>query len=263
LDAQRDGGLRVTVLAQDGKALASTTRVVQATHARTQLWVALAAENIGPGVSARVRLQGLHTSPVVVPVDGDGSWAVRLVRAQDDLKVVHTGDATVYQRMSAAGRIRWASSDRVVPGENARVRLLASGKAKATTVVLERATDSRALDGSSRASIRLVADEGDELKLAVDAQGSGFLVVADAMSAGGWTASVDGRASPLLPADEAFSAVYLEPGRHIVDLSFAPPGQRTGVAISAASVIMVLLGVSWTAIQRRSRRRAGAPKLNG
>jgi hypothetical protein len=262
LDVERDGGLRVTIVAQDGKVLASTTRMVPATHATTSVWVALAAEDIGPGVSAKVKLEGIHTSPLVVPIDDDGSLAVRVVRALDDLKVVHTGDATIYERTSAANRFRWASDDRVVVDEKARVSLLSSGQINATTVVLERAADARDLDGSSRASVEVVADEGDHLKIAVDAEGSGFLVVAEAMRAGGWTASVDGRGSPLLPADEAMSAIYLGPGRHVVDLTYAAPGLRTGAVISAASVIVLLLGVSSAAIRRGSRRRERAAKVS-
>ena len=261
--AKTGGGLRVTVLAQDGTQLASTTRILPTGVAVTKVWVALAAEDISPGVLARVKLEGLRTSSLVVPIDHDRSWVVELVRGQDNLKVVHTGDATIYQRMSAANRFRWASDYRVVADEQARVRLLSSGQAKATTVVLQRAADARDLNGSSRASVQVVADEGDDLKVAVNAGGSGFLVVADAMSAGGWTATVDGRASPLIPADEAFSAVYLGPGRHVVSLEYAAPGLRLGSAISAASVMVVLMGVARTAIRRRSRRRARAPKVSG
>jgi len=224
--------------------------------------VALAAGDIRSGVSARVKLEGLGTPSLVVPIDSNRSWVVRLVRGQDDLTVVHAGDATIYQRMSAASRFRWASDDRVVADEQARVSLLSSGRVKATTVVLQRAADARDLNGSSKASVRVVADEGDDLKVAVNAGGSGYLVVADAMSAGGWTATVDGRASPLVPADEAFSGVYLGPGRHVVSLEYAAPGLRLGSAISAASVMVLLLGGAGTAIRRRSRRRAQAPKAS-
>jgi len=262
LDVRGDGGLRVSVVAQDGKVLASTTRTLPATSASTKAWVALAAGDIRSGVSARVKLEGLGTPSLVVPIDSNRSWVVRLVRGQDDLTVVHAGDATIYQRMSAASRFRWASDDRVVADEQARVSLLSSGRVKATTVVLQRAADARDLNGSSKASVRVVADEGDDLKVAVNAGGSGYLVVADAMSAGGWTATVDGRASPLVPADEAFSGVYLGPGRHVVSLEYAAPGLRLGSAISAASVMVLLLGGAGTAIRRRSRRRAQAPKAS-
>jgi hypothetical protein len=263
LDTKGNGGLRVSVVAQDGTVLASTTRMLPAVAARRMVWVALAAQDIPPGVSARVKLEGLRTSSLVVRADPDRSWAVWVVRGQDELKVVHTGDATIYQRTSAAARFRWASDDRVVADETARVRLLSSGKVSESTVVLQRAADARDLGGASRASVRVLADDGDNMKVAVNADGAGFLVVADALGAGGWTASVDGRASPLVPADEAFSAVYLGPGRHVVSLDYAAPGLRLGSAISAASVIVLLLGVSLIVIRRRSRRRAPAPEVSG
>lgn len=258
-----DGGLQVTVVAENGTVLTSTTRIMSATGVPTKVWVALAAESIDHGASARVVLRGLGRSSLVVPINGDKSWAVSLVRGSDDLRVVHAGDATIYQRTSAASRFRWASADRVVTDEKARVQLISSGKVDATTVVLERAADARALDGSSTGSVAVLADEGGHLKIAVDADASGFLVVADAMRGGGWTASVDGRAVPLLPADEAMSAVYLGSGRHVVEMSYTPPGLRAGVAISTVSMLVLLLGVSRVVILRRSRRRGrvGEPSV--
>lgn len=260
LDVVGNGGVQVKVVAADGKVLASTTRILTTSHAASKVWVALAAESIDQETSVRVVLQGVRTPSLVVPTNDDPSWAVSLVRGGDDLKVVHAGDATIYQRTSAAGRFRWASAAVVVADEKARVQLISSGKVDATSVVLERAADARALDGSSTAKVEVLADTGDGLRIAVDAAGSGFFVVADSLRGGGWTASVDGHTAPLLPADEAMSAVYLTSGHHVVELSYAAPGLRTGAAISAISLLVLLVGGSSAVVRRRSRRRAGIAK---
>ena len=105
-----------------------------------------------------------------------------------------------------------------------------------------------------------LGEPGVGLRISVDAAGSGYFVVADSLRGDGWTASVDGHTAPLLPADEAMSAVYLTSGHHVVELSYAAPGLRTGAAISAISLLVLLVGASSAVVRRRSRRRAGIAK---
>jgi len=75
----------------------------------------------------------------------------------------------------------------------------------------------------------------------------------------GWTATVDGTATPLLRADYALRALYLPAGRHDVELRFAPPGFADGQRIAdqalTAAMLLAVLGLllplaSW-----------GAPRL--
>ncbi len=51
----------------------------------------------------------------------------------------------------------------------------------------------------------------------------------------GWRAYVDGRAAPVLRANYAFRAVYLEPGYHEVRLVFEPLSWKVGLGISLAT----------------------------
>ncbi|MGA9350519.1 MAG: YfhO family protein [Anaerolineae bacterium] len=51
----------------------------------------------------------------------------------------------------------------------------------------------------------------------------------------GWRAYVDGRAEPILRANYAFRAVYLEPGYHEVRLVFEPTSWKVGLGISVAT----------------------------
>ena len=125
-------------------------------------------------------------------------------------------------------------------------------------MLLERPADARSLDGTSKAAVKLLRDQGDQLRISVDAGGSGYLVVADSLRAGGWTASVDGRAVALVAADEAMSAVYVASGRHIVELTYAAPGLRAGAVISAVSILVLMVGVCSAVIRRRSRRQERA-----
>jgi hypothetical protein len=68
----------------------------------------------------------------------------------------------------------------------------------------------------------------------------------------GWRAYVDGRPQPVLRANYAFRAVYLEPGYHEVSLVFEPLSWKVGLGISVATWIG--LG-AWALFTWRARRR--------
>ena len=64
----------------------------------------------------------------------------------------------------------------------------------------------------------------------------------------GWTAKVDGQEVTLHRANTMFMGLYLDPGEHEVELSYATPGARAGLAASAVGVVGTVL---WGAISRR------------
>ena len=64
----------------------------------------------------------------------------------------------------------------------------------------------------------------------------------------GWTAKVDGQEVTLHRANTMFMGLYLDPGEHEVELSYATPGARAGLAASAVGVAGTAL---WCAISRR------------
>lgn len=55
----------------------------------------------------------------------------------------------------------------------------------------------------------------------------------------GWSATVDGRMATVLRANLAMRAVPLAAGRHVVVLTFAPPGLWAGMAMSMASLLAI------------------------
>ncbi len=75
----------------------------------------------------------------------------------------------------------------------------------------------------------------------------------------GWTARVDGREVELHRANTMFMGLYLDPGAHEVELSYATPGARAGLAAGAAGVAGTAL---WCAASRRNRE-AGAAGAGG
>lgn len=78
----------------------------------------------------------------------------------------------------------------------------------------------------------------DQVALEVDAERPGHLVLVDAYDPG-WRATVDGQPAPLVPANVAFRAVPVPPGRHVVEMKYRPPAVFGGIVISLAGVAAV------------------------
>ena len=70
-----------------------------------------------------------------------------------------------------------------------------------------------------------------------------------------WKTAVDGEETAILRADYALRAVPLEPGTHMVEMWYAPPGWTIGLVISSlALLLLVALGIIWLWQWQRSRR---------
>jgi hypothetical protein len=224
----------------------------------------VAGEGLDPflPVSAQVWLTGT-TGPVALG-GSDGATACRAVRPADDgLRLVHADQGSViYQRLTALPRIRWAGRGVAVADPAARVAALAAG-VPADTVVLDRAADGPAAagpaDGQPTAGsgapgrVDVVTDDPETIIARVDADGDGFLVVADSIARDGWEASVDGRPVDVLPADHAMAAVAVPAGSHVVTFHYVAPGLRTGLTVSLGSGLLVAGLLGWPLVTRRRR----------
>jgi Bacterial membrane protein YfhO len=88
--------------------------------------------------------------------------------------------------------------------------------------------DARPADAET---IRVSGDEATGLTVDVNLTAPGFLVVSD-VEYPGWSASLDGVATPLYRADGIVRGVSVPAGRHAVAFAFDPPGLATGNAVS-------------------------------
>jgi Bacterial membrane protein YfhO len=208
--------------------------VSAATAATAQVWVS--------GASAPFALAGEAGIPAcgtVTPV-------------ADGLKLVASdAGAIVYQRLTSLPRIRWASTSRVQTDPNARVAELKAGIG-ATTVLLDTAAPA---SENKPATVKVTAGDGDRLAATVNATGAGYLVVADSMQQPGWTATIDGRPTELVPADNAMVAVRVPAGLHQVEMTYTVPGQRSGLLISGASLLAFGFVLLWWRRPRRAQPR--------
>jgi Bacterial membrane protein YfhO len=138
----------------------------------------------------------------------------------------------------------------VVPGIDAALRFpYAPGFRPGADVALNAGPAATCRSGIAR---RVFSASGAE-RYVVDADGAGYLVVRESF-ARGWTASVDGTATPVLRANGKHRAVPVPAGRHEVDLRYVPPGLGWGLGLSLLSAGAVagvwLSGDRWPMIGR-------------
>jgi hypothetical protein len=117
-------------------------------------------------------------------------------------------------------------------------------------------TDDRPPNGQSPPATpaRVVSRTDTSVTVEVRARARGQLVLLDTFYPG-WRAEVDGRSTPIRPANAAFRAVAVPPGRHEVRFSYRPGSVIAGGAISlaAGAAILACLVVP----RARARRRGG------
>ena len=88
----------------------------------------------------------------------------------------------------------------------------------------------------------ITAEASDRLRVEVELDGDGYLVVADTYDPG-WRARVDGREADLLRADTCFRALALPAGRHTVEMVYRPPVVLAGLLASAIALVVVVAGI--------------------
>ncbi len=180
---------------------------------------------------------------------GQGPAIGEVTPNPDGLRLVYVGSSAIYQRLNALPRIRWASATEVVTGQRQRVRLLASGSLPDSTVVL---SEPGPVAAGKPGEIKVDQDGTDTISTTVNAQGAGYLVVADADQVG-WAATVDGAPADLVSADQGLVAVHVPAGRHTVTLNFSLPHAHAAAWVSAGvAVVLILLSLGdWWLVRRR------------
>lgn len=251
-----DGGsLSVELRDERGRTVGGGERVLAQGVGDPALWIAVTADVADDQeVEVVVRAHGM-TRPVEVAVDEAGDAVLEVRRVADGLRVVSAGEATVVERLTALPRVRWASAEVVLADPDERVAAMAAGRVDDDAVVLHHEADAVGTRPSS-ARVEVVEDGTDVAVVEVDADGDGWLVVADSMQGSrGWSVTVDGAPAELVDAEHASGAVLVPAGRHTVRLAFTTPGARTGAAASAVGLVL-LAGAAVAHRVPRPRRRA-------
>jgi hypothetical protein len=108
-------------------------------------------------------------------------------------------------------------------------------------------------EGAEGESLDITAYGPNAIHLTANTLAEAYLVLSEVYYPG-WKAYVDGRAEPVLRANYAFRAVYLEPGYHEVRLVFEPLSWKVGLGVSIATWVGLVV---WGLLSWLSCRRAG------
>jgi Bacterial membrane protein YfhO len=110
---------------------------------------------------------------------------------------------------------------------------------------------------SVRGEIESIEESPGNLRMVVEASGATAVVVRDSFAAG-WSATVNGRPTPVLRADGRHLAVRVAAGRSEVKLRYRPPHLRPGLLLGAASA--AITAALWG--RRRSPALSGGPQAS-
>jgi hypothetical protein len=106
-------------------------------------------------------------------------------------------------------------------------------------------------DAAEISTARLEEEEDGRMMVRAQLKTPGTLVVQNGFSSG-WTARVDGRPAPVLPANLLFQSIDLEPGDHRIELEYETPGLALGFGLSVLAWIYLTLGIPGLFSRRRN-----------
>jgi hypothetical protein len=97
--------------------------------------------------------------------------------------------------------------------------------------------------------------DSDSIECTVTTGRSGYLRIIESWDPG-WSATVNGKPVPIVPAMDALLAVPITPGRHMVQFVYRTPGLGLGLAISFTSLVL-LGGLMWAIREKEQRQLRG------
>nr|MDT0660050.1 hypothetical protein [Micromonospora sp. DSM 115978] len=248
------GRLEVTIRDAAGQELVQGSRRFIRVQPGEPFYVPLPGDRISPAGPLSAELTLRASRPVEV-AGFDGAPAVSTVAGEaDGLVLAYAGNSVVWERLTALPRVRWASGALVAADPQQRLTALSQRVVGPDQVVLDLPPAQE--PGGLPATVEVTRDGTDGFEVAVNAQGAGFLVVADAIQAG-WEATVDGTPAEIVPADHGLAAVAVPAGQHTVSLRYRMPRDNLGGALTATGLV-ILAGVGLAVVVRRRRDRSAA-----
>lgn len=222
---------------------------------------------------ASLRLRVAHSAPVFVCLagyvaeDAHGSFTIGPDSRYRQIPSCQTGVAVVSRETSPGTEAWMVPLAEPISGNKAtrraRARALDSSFDPRRSVVIEVETGTdlatiaqnatRPSDYSGRATVARLIPE--HVVVETTSSQPGWIVFSQSWYRG-WTATLDGRATQLFPANGAILALPVPGGRHRVELQFLTPGLLVGGTLSLAGVFASVVGLAY-GLRRRSRGMGG------
>ncbi len=118
------------------------------------------------------------------------------------------------------------------------------------TVILESGEPLRQEPGEN--SISILRYEPNHMAFEVNTTNPAYFLISDIFHPH-WKAAINGKETPILVADYALRAVQLQPGNHLIEMWFSPPGWIWGLSVSLLTwFLLVALIIVWIWRGRKS-----------
>lgn len=186
-----------------------------------------------PGDMVSVRVRSTHC-PAHVGPDG-GRITVFGPDTESEIRIVESSGWAVFERPDAMPRVSLAQEVVRIDDDKARLEYLAK-RPSGGPVVVEGGFGDRPLQGGT---VSFVEDGNDRVRLSVDSEGEGLLVLRDVF-APGWRVTVNGVPARVLFVDHAFRGVVVPDGTSHVTFSYFPPMLQRGIFGAVGGLLLAL-----------------------
>jgi hypothetical protein len=189
---------------------------------------------------------GLTIERVALIDQAGKTLALSALTQQSDLSLVYRDERVgLYENRNVLPRAFIVHAAEVVADEQVLARMQDPAFQPNRLALL---SDGAPLSDESPAqgdAVEITLDKPERVVVKAQSARAGFLVLADTWYPG-WTATVDGRATPIARADYVFRAVLLAPGAHTIAFEYRPPSVAVGAAISGlALIVLIVLGAGF------------------
>jgi len=181
----------------------------------------------------------------------DQSGTSRNLSIDPAYRLVHSGDVKIYENLDVLPRAFVVHEADVVADEEAALKRLANAAFDpAQEVILSQGATSH--EAPARSNVEFVSYRPEEIRLRVETDAPGYLVLTDTYYPG-WIAQVDGQPAPIRRAYLYFRAVRLDSGDHQVAFLYRPASTRRG--LQASLVAWLIWGLAFVVCAIRFGRK--------
>jgi hypothetical protein len=139
-------------------------------------------------------------------------------------------------------------AQQVVPGEALPLLLDGTVDPRQTALLETQPPSLMATAAPNAETVEYLHYEPDRIEVRVQAQAPALLVLSEGWDPG-WSASVDQIPAPVLIANHILRAVPVPAGEHHIVLSYNPPLLRLGMAVTAATLVLLAGAAVWFGIR--------------
>jgi hypothetical protein len=173
----------------------------------------------------------------------------------EDFREVFTGRRErVIEYLKALPRAFLVNRAVLIGSAQEAFRLFRSGETDFSRLVALESAPSQPLDAGAAGEVRWIRREPDHLVLDVTSSGHQILVLSDVYYPAGWTATLDGEATPILKANYLFRGVEIPAGNHRVEMTFRVGSLATGNRLKWIAYFLIALSLIFDAVLPAVRR---------